>query len=165
MRKLSLEGKITAFKTLVVSKLNYLTLMAIIPNYVISEIVKLQQRFIWSGGQTKIKKKTWCYLFEDGGLKNIPFKIINFQCFWDKKLCDNNSLDWKIIPLHMICRTFGKCFQCHSSVGFENALLSSFSKFYQNIFYSWCTALFFHLPFPLHCFLKTYGSIAILRLM
>ena len=55
MRNLSLEGKITIFKSLAISKIVYLALLTSIPNYVIEELIKIQKSFFW--GKSKPKKK------------------------------------------------------------------------------------------------------------
>ena len=41
MRNLTLEGKITIFKSLAISKIVYLALLTSIPNYVIEELIKI----------------------------------------------------------------------------------------------------------------------------
>ena len=48
MRHLSLEEKMTIFKSLAVSKRVYLTLLTIIPKYVIFELKEIQNKFLWS---------------------------------------------------------------------------------------------------------------------
>ena len=46
MRYFSIEGNIEVFKTLVISKLVYLTLPTVIPNYIADEVAKIQKSFI-----------------------------------------------------------------------------------------------------------------------
>ena len=46
MRSLTIEGKITIFKTLTLSKVVYLTLLAVVPNHIIDELIKVQTNFI-----------------------------------------------------------------------------------------------------------------------
>ena len=46
MRSLTIEGKITIFKTLILSKVVYLTLLAVVPNHIIDELIKVQTNFI-----------------------------------------------------------------------------------------------------------------------
>ena len=46
MRNLSIQGKIVVFKTLAISKLVYLSLFTVIPNYITDEVAKIQKSFI-----------------------------------------------------------------------------------------------------------------------
>ena len=46
MRSLTIEGKITIFKTLTLSKVVYLTLLAVVPNHIIDELIKVKTNFI-----------------------------------------------------------------------------------------------------------------------
>ena len=71
------------------------------------------------------------------GLKkvDINLKVISLQCSWVKKLYDENFHEWKAIPLHLICITFGQNFKFHSNVSYNTKLLkTSFPVFYENIF-------------------------------
>ena len=53
MRNLSLEGKITIFKSLAVSKIVYLALFIPIPKNIIDEINRIQTTFLWNNGNLK----------------------------------------------------------------------------------------------------------------
>ena len=101
-RNLSLEGKITVFKSLALSKITYLALVKTIPPSIIDQLNKTQKNFIWNGLNPKIKNSTINNNYENGGLKNVNIatKISSLQSSWIKKLFDENFHDWKIIPLH-----------------------------------------------------------------
>ena len=45
MRKLTLEGKITIFKSLAISKIVHLAIIAKVPNTVIKELKQIQKNF------------------------------------------------------------------------------------------------------------------------
>lgn len=124
MRTLSLEGKITIFKTLAISKIFYLSSLTIVPNATINEITKIQKSFLWSNSKPKIK-------YDVLGLKsaNVPFKIISLQCSWIKRLFDDNFHDWKIVPLHLIRRHFAKNFKFHSNLKLQKSSLTFFHTF------------------------------------
>ena len=49
-------------------------------------------------------------MIKDGGLKNVDIrrKIISLQCSWIKRLYADSFHEWKIIPLHLISKIFGK---------------------------------------------------------
>ena len=44
------------------------------------------------------------------------YKVVSLQCSWIKRLYDNNSNNWKVIPLHMITQKLGKKFLFHSNL-------------------------------------------------
>ena len=58
MRRLTLEGKIIAFKSLAISKLVFLSLISKVPTEIISELEILQKTFLWSS-KPKIKMKPY----------------------------------------------------------------------------------------------------------
>ena len=91
MRNLTLEGKITIFKTLAISKIIHLSLVTNVPTQIIKELNKIQKEFIWNGSSPKIKHSTLCNKYENGGLKNVDIlsKVISLQCSWIKRLYDN----------------------------------------------------------------------------
>ena len=60
MQNLTLQGKITIFKTLAISKIVHLALVLPEPSSVIKELNKIQQNFIWSGKNSNIKHGTLC---------------------------------------------------------------------------------------------------------
>ena len=49
MRQLTLEGRITVFKSLAVSKLTHLLLITKLHNNAIDLLYKTQKKFIWQG--------------------------------------------------------------------------------------------------------------------
>ena len=110
MRDLSIAGKITVFKTLEILKIVHLALVKTIPNSIIQELNKIQKEFILKTRNPKIKHDTLCKNDENGGLKNVDimYKVVSLQCSWIKRLYDNNSHNWKVIPLLMIIQRLGK---------------------------------------------------------
>ena len=138
-RALTLEGKILIFKTLGISKIVYLSLIIIVPNSILEEIQKNQKSFLWYSSKPKINHKTLCNTFQDGGLKNVDVKskVISLQCSWVKKLYDGNDHDWKVIPLYLINRYFGKNFRFHSNLSLSVCLADNFPTFYKQILINW----------------------------
>ena len=103
-RNLSIQGKITVFKTLGISKIIHLALVTNVPSTTIEQLNQIQKQFLWGNKNPKIKHNTLCNDIENGGLKNtdIPSKIVSLQCSWIKRLFDENFHEWKIIPLFLI---------------------------------------------------------------
>ena len=57
MRKLTLKGKITIFKSLAISKIVHLVIIAKVPNTVIEELKQIQKNF-WDNKKVKTKHLT-----------------------------------------------------------------------------------------------------------
>ena len=123
-RNLILEGKIVIYKTLALSKFAFLAQVSPIPKEITTTTQRMQRQFLWNSSNVNIKHETICNDFQNGGLKkvNITSKISSFQCFWVKKLCNQNSHDWKLIPMHFI-----------NNFSFKTSALHQFTTFYANI--------------------------------
>ena len=88
MRKLTLEGKATIFKSLAISKTVYLALLTTIPNSVTEELIQIQKMFLWGNKKPKIKHDTLCNKCNDGGLRNVDIvhKVVSLKCSWVRRL-------------------------------------------------------------------------------
>ena len=64
---------------------------------------------------------------------------MSLHCSWIKRLYDDSFHEWKIIPLHLISRTFSKSFIFHSNLSFKKKLIKSFPSFYKEILLNWKT--------------------------
>ena len=84
IRNLTVQGKITIFKTLAISKVIHLALVTNIPQVIIDQLNKIQKDFIWNRKHPKIKHSTLCNRDENGGLKSvhIPNKLTGLKCSW-----------------------------------------------------------------------------------
>ena len=139
MRQLTLEGRITVFKSLAISKVVHLLLITKLHNNTIDLMYKIQKNFIWQGKKAKIKHSTLCNGYENGGLKNVDLrnKITSIQCSWVKRLFEDDFHDWKVIPLFLIGKHLGKNFKFHNNIDLSKDILSKFPSFYQDIFIKW----------------------------
>ena len=139
MRQLTLEGRITVFKSLAASKVMHLLLLTKLHNNAIDLLHKIQKNFIWQEKKAKIKHSTLCNGYEMDGVKNADLrnKITSMQFSWVKRLFEDDFHDWKIIPLFVICKYLGKNFKFHHNIDINNDILSSFPSFYQDIFIKW----------------------------
>ena len=70
MKHLSLEVKITIFKSLTLSQRMYLALLTIVPKSIIQELNEIQKKFLWLKKKGRIKHGTLCNDYKNGGLKN-----------------------------------------------------------------------------------------------
>ena len=68
----------------------------------------IQKDFVWNNLTLKVKHKTLCNSFEEGGLKyaDINLKITGLQCSWTKRLCGDKFHERKLIRLNLINSTF-----------------------------------------------------------
>ena len=141
LRNLTLEGKILIFKTLALSKIIFQAFVTPIPICVVTELEKIQKSFLWENLTSKIKHDTLCNDYKYGRLKNVDIrkKIISLQCSWIKRLYDDSFHEWKIIPLHLINRTFSKSFIFQSNLSLKKKLIKSFPSFYKEILLNWKT--------------------------
>ena len=82
LRNLTLEGKILIFKTLILLKNIFQAFVTLIPNYLVTELEKIQTSFLRANSTSKIKYDTLCNDYKDGGLKNVDIlkKTISLQC-------------------------------------------------------------------------------------
>ena len=90
MKIIALKGKIIIFKT-ALSKIVFLTLITSFSKLLFEEMQIIQNAFMWNNLTPKIKHKTLCNSFEEGGLKNVDIisKIASLQCSWIKPLYDD----------------------------------------------------------------------------
>ena len=144
MRSLTIEGKITIFKTLTLSKVVYLTLLAVVPNHIIDELIKVQTNFIQKNTLAKIKHKILILDHKQGGLKcaDVTFKITSLQCSWLKQLLDDTFHEWKVIPLFYIKKAFGNNFKFYSNLDYKLRNKVLLKKCYKEILPRWMIYFF-----------------------
>ena len=118
MRQLTLEGRITVFKSLAISQVVQLLLITKLHNNTTDFMYKIQRTFIWQGKKVKIKHSALYNGYENGGLKNVELrnKITSIQCPWVKRLFEDDFHDWKVIPLFLIGNHLGKNFKFHNNI-------------------------------------------------
>ena len=138
-RSMTLEGKITIFKSLAISKIVYIAYLSSVPKTIINELNKIQNHFLWNGKRTKIKHRTLCNSFETGGLQSVDIevKLKALQLSWIHRLFDQKEHQWKSIPRFLLRKNFGETniFYHHFSPNKE--ALRSFPNFYQTILTTW----------------------------
>ena len=142
-RNLTLEGQIVVFKSLAISKIVFQALIAPVPTHVIKALETIQTSFLWNNSNPKIKHKTLCKRYENGGLKNVDIrnKVNSLQSSWVKKLYDDCFHEWKIIPLYQLNKTFGPSFKFHSNLSFKKSSLKKLLPFYRHMLNSWSQSL------------------------
>ena len=139
IRNLTVQGKITIFKTLTISKVIHLALVTNITQVIIDQLNKIQEDFIWNRKHPKIRHSTLCNTHENGGLKSahIPNKLTSLQCSWIKRLYDTTTHCWKITPTLLIRNKLGKICIFHSNLSINPNKIKEFPTYYHDILIKW----------------------------
>ena len=135
-RNLSLLGKITVFKSLIFSKIIFITYLSNIPTSIIDKIETIKKDFIWNGKRPKVKHSALIGDYAEGGLKDIDIraKVKSLHLCWIKRLYSLPFHPWKNIPLKIITNEFKQdIFYSNTSPKPPPSLPS----FYKNILHSW----------------------------
>ena len=138
-RNLTVQGKITIFKTLAISKVIRFALVTNVPHVFIDQLNKIQKDIIFNRKHPKIRHSTLCNTYENGGLKSvdIPNKLTSLQCSWIKRLYDTTTHCWKIIPAFLVKKKLAKNFIFHSNLSIYPNKIKEFLAYYQDIFIKW----------------------------
>ena len=90
-RGLSLYGKVTAIKALVITKMVYLFSLIPIPEVVVTELNRILYKFLWKGID-KVTRLSTINDYEKGGLKMIDLEcmIKSFRLAWSKRIFSSN---------------------------------------------------------------------------
>ena len=99
LRRLSLLGKITVLKSLIISQLVYILSPLPTDHEVVNEVNNLGYNFLWGGKGDKIKRDTMISDYEHGGLKMMDVRLFAraLKSTWIKKYLDaENHAKWKL---------------------------------------------------------------------
>ena len=98
MRKLTLEGKITIFKSLTISKIVHVARTTKAPNTVIEQLKQIQKNFLLENKNVKIKQRTLRNDYKDRSLNSVDIehKIASLKCSWVKLLFTENFHNGKL---------------------------------------------------------------------
>ena len=80
-RGLSIYGKLTIIKSLVIPKFVYLASLMSTPNNVIVELNRLLYKFLWNGTD-KVTRLSTINEFEKGGLRMVDLECMIESCVW-----------------------------------------------------------------------------------
>ena len=104
-RCLSLKGKITVLKTLIMPHILHIASVLYISEDVIKKLDKLFFDFLWSARKHGISKNVLVQPIEDGGLKmiNIRNMIMANKIMWIKRLLNEQKSKWKLFSWKLLC--------------------------------------------------------------
>ena len=135
MRNLSLYGKITVLKSLVVSKVMYLCHVLVALSSFIAGVKDNIIKFLWKG-VPKVKYNTLIInKFEGGiGLPDVDSMIKAKRILQIKKYIVENQSLWTIIP-----HCYFKCYGIQAiGVNLDKNVTNNLPKFYKMCFLDWC---------------------------
>ena len=135
MRCLTLGGKITVLKTLVMSKIVFISFLSNVPSTIVDKLITIQNDFLWDGKRPKVKHAALIGSYETGGLKSLDIeaKIKALQLSWVKRLYDGTSHSWKNIPLYYLSKQTDKIFYPNLEINPD----VNMPTFYKNIIKHW----------------------------
>ena len=135
-RSLTLAGRITIFKTMVFSKVVFISYLSYVPKTIIEKIEQIHKDFIWNKKRPKMKHSSLIGDYEEGGLKDIDIgcKFRSLHLCWIKRMFDNNFHPWKNLPKAIFNQFYG------IEVFFPNTALEpppNTPLFYKNMIEAW----------------------------
>ena len=95
-RNLTIMGKNTVIKTLIVPKINFLVSNLYTPGWFVDQAQTLIQNFLWNDKKPKIKMKTIYGTTDDGGLRfpNLDLLVKAQKVAWVKRMTCNKNAAW-----------------------------------------------------------------------
>ena len=103
-RKLSLKGKVTILRTLILPQVQFLFSMITIPDSILKQLDKIFFEYLWDNKPAKIKRNTIIAPINQGGLAMIDVYDIHSaaKCSWIRRMYDITNSKWKITFLYLL---------------------------------------------------------------
>ena len=139
-RCLSLKGKITIIKTLILPQINFLFSMIHIPELVLKRLDNLLFDYLWNSKPAKIKRSTIIAPISEGGMGMIDVFNIHHasKISWIKRLYNPDSAKWKSIMLQSMNTTLYLL-----NKQYKYKIDNKISDFYHQVLIAW-KELFLH---------------------
>ena len=134
-RGLSLYGKVTIIKALVIPKMVYLFSLIPTPEVVVTELNRILYKFLWKSTD-KVTRLSTINDYENGGLKMVDLEcmIKSLRPAWLKIIFSSNRGTWKSYLHHLLAKYGGLfLFNCN----FDVKDLSIHSQFYTELLQWW----------------------------
>ena len=134
-RGLSLYGKVTVIKSLIIPKFVYVSSLLTMPKGVIKELNQLIFKFLWKGVD-KVTRLAVINDYQKSGLKMIDLETMakSLRLAWLKRIFGENDGTWKNY-LHHLLKRFGGLFVFHCNYNIKDLTISS--KFYSELLQWW----------------------------
>ena len=117
-RGLSLYGKVTIIKTLLLPKVVYISSLLPTPEHIVKELNYLIYNFLWKG-KDKVTRVSAINNYEGGGLKMVDIEsmIKSLRLSWLKRIFGDNSGVWKSYLEYLLKETGGLVlFNCNYNI-------------------------------------------------
>ena len=136
-----LAGRIQVFKALALSKAVFICIRKPCSKKFVDDLKEIQKDFIWRGRKPKIKHTSLIGDYIEGGMKDIDIeaKLESLQIQWVKRLTNNNSHSWKIIP-NVLLKDMEGVSLFHSNLALSDACklkIDNYPEFYKSIVDLW----------------------------
>ena len=133
-RHLSLKGKITIIKTLIIPQVQFIFSMIYIPDHILIKLDKILFEFLWDAKPAKIKKSTIIAPISEGGLGMIDINSTHqaAKIGWIRRLNSNTNDKWKSI---MLIRMGIKSIQLNKKL--DCSVTKHNTKFYTQVLSAW----------------------------
>ena len=134
-RGLSLYGKVTVIKSLIIPKFVYVSSFLTMPKGIIKELNQLIFKFLWKGVD-KVTRLSVINDYEKSGLKMIDLETMakSLRLAWLKRIFGENDSTWKDY-LHHLLKRFGGLFLFHCNYNAKDLTIAS--KFYSELLQWW----------------------------
>ena len=134
-RGLSIYGKVTVIKSLIIPKLVYISSLLPTSKGIIQELNRLLFKFLWKGTD-KVTRLSAINEYENGGLKIIDLEsmIKSLRLAWIKRTFEAYDSTWKSYLRHLLNR-FGGLFLFHCNYEVKDIPITS--QFYSELLKWW----------------------------
>ena len=134
-RGLSIYGKVTIIKSLLIPKLVYVSSLLPTPLKIIKQVNHIIFTFLWNG-KDKVTRLSTINTLEEGGIKMIDIEsmIKALRLAWLKRIFNNNDSTWKFYLIHVL-KKLGDLliFECNYAI----KDLPTISTFYRELLIWW----------------------------
>ena len=134
-RGLSIYGKVTIIKSLLIPKLVYVSSLLPTPSNIIKQVNHIIFTFLWRG-KDKVTRLSAINTLEEGGIKMIDTEsmIKALRLAWLKRIFNNNDRTWKFYLIHLL-KNLGALliFECNYAI----KDLPTISTFYTELLLWW----------------------------
>ena len=134
-RGLSIYGKVTVIKSLIIPAFVYISLLLPVPKEIVKELNQMIFKFLWKEID-KVTRLSTINEYENGGLKMIDLEsmIKSLRLAWLKRIFQCNNGAWRSF-LRFLLEPFGSLFLFHCNYDIKKIHISS--KFYSELLQWW----------------------------
>jgi hypothetical protein len=140
-RHLTILGRITIVKTLIIPIVTYSASVITIPERIVKQIETMIYAFIWQNKRDKIKRSTMIGQYSRGGIQmcDIRAHIDALRIKWVKLLIHTDTRNWTLIPSHYL-NCYGKnylIFNMNLDKLTSLSVKQKLPSFYKEVLHAW----------------------------